>query len=163
MVQKKDRREARVQTGLRLETRILNRLRNNSKRSLSEEIRDRLERTFKEDAIDPVTRELCEGLVNVSELLRDDFGEEWHAWPPAHQTFAAAIAQRIAGYAPPPGVMMDAASNLLGPNYPPETLGRIRERDDQRAHTYRHLADAQKRTAVGFTGHVRTKKENKDE
>jgi hypothetical protein len=159
---RKRKRETLVQTGLRLEAGLLNRLRN-SGRGLSDEIRDRLERTFKNDSIDPVTRELCDGLVNVAERLRDDFGAEWHAWPLAYQAFAAAIAQRIVAYAPPPGVMEDAAADLLGPNYPPETLGRIREQDDQRAHVYQHLAAAQKLKKAGFAKHVRTKKEGKDE
>jgi hypothetical protein len=28
---------------------------------------------------------------------------------------------------------------LLGPNDPPEIIGRVRERDDQRKHAYPHL------------------------
>ncbi len=151
-----------VQIGVRLDPAVADRLRR-SQRGLSDEIRERLERTFKYDEVDAVTRELVEGLINLAALLRIDFGAECHTWPRAYEAFAAAAAQRLAGYAPPPGVMTDAASEMLSSDDLPETVGRIRERDDQRAHVYRHLAAAQKRRAAGITGHVRGKKENKDE
>jgi hypothetical protein len=133
-----------------------------SERGLSEEIRERIERTFKYDEVDPVTRELVEGLINMAALLRIDFGAEWHAWPSAYKAFAAAAAQRLVGYAPPPGIMTDAASEMLTEN-DPETVGRMRERDDRRARVYQHLAAAQKRKTAGFTKHVRRKKDGADE
>ena len=133
-----------------------------SERGLSEEIRERIERTFKYDEVDPVTRELVEGLINIAALLRIDFGAEWHRWPRAYEAFAAAAAQRLAGYALPQGIVTDTTSEMLTENDLPETVGRMRERDDQRAHVYRHLAAAQKRKTAGFK-HVRTKKEGKDE
>jgi hypothetical protein len=151
-----------VQIGVRLDPAVADRLRG-SERGLSDEIRERLERTFKYDEVDPVTRELVEGLINIATLLRIDFGAEWHAWPRAYEAFAAAVAQRLAGYVPPPGVMADAASEMLSSDDLPETVGRMRERDDRRARVYQHLAAAQKRKTAGFAKHVRTKKEGKDE
>jgi hypothetical protein len=134
-----------------------------SERGLSEEIRERIERTFKYDEVDPVTRELVEGLINIAALLRIDFGAEWHRMPRAYEAFATAAAQRLAGYALPPDIVADTTSEMLTENDLPETVGRMRERDDQRAHVYRHLAAAQKRKTAGFARHVRTKKEGKDE
>ncbi len=134
-----------------------------SERGLSEEIRERIDRTFKYDEVDPVTRELVEGLINIAALLRIDFGAEWHAWPRAYEAFAAAVAQRLAGYTPPPGVMTSAASEMLSSDDLPETVGRMRERDDGRARVYQHLAAAQKRKTAGFTKHVRRKKDGEDE
>ena len=134
-----------------------------SERGLSEEIRERIERTLKYDELDPVTRELVEGLINMAALLRIDFGAEWYAWPTAYKAFAVAAAQRLAGYTPPHGVMTDAASEILTENDSRNAVGRMREKDDQRAHVYRHLAAAQKRKTAEFTKHVRTKKEGKDE
>ncbi len=133
-----------------------------SEGGLSEEIRERIERTLKYDELDPVTRELVEGLINIAALLRIDFGAEWHAWPTAHKAFAAAAAQRLAGYTPPHGVMPDAASEIFAEN-DPETVGRMRESDDQRTRVYQHLAAAQKRKTAGFTKHVRRKKAGEDE
>ena len=94
-MQSKRKREALVQTGLRLEAEILDRLRSGG-RSLSDEIRDRLERTFKEDALDPATRELRDGLLNMAAALRPDFEAEWHSSPYAHAAFAEAVMRRLA-------------------------------------------------------------------
>jgi hypothetical protein len=154
-------RQARVQTGLRLDGEVIDRLRH-SERGLSDEIRDRLERTFKEDAIDAVTRELRDGLTNIAANLALDFGAQWHASPRAHEAFAAAIAQRVAAYAPPPrdGV---GASDLFGPADPPETIGRLRERDDQRTHGYEHLGSAQKSKTARLLRHIRPNKDGNDE
>jgi len=134
-----------------------------SERGLSEEIRERIERTFKYDEVDPVTRELVEGLINIAALLRIDFGAQWHRWPRAYEAFAAAAAQRLAGYALPQGIVADTTSEMVTENDLPETVGRMRERDDQRARVYQHLVAAQKRKAVGFTERVCTEKEGKDE
>lgn len=132
------KQQARVQTGLRLEPAMIDRLRQ-SDRGLSDEIRDRLERTFKEDAIDAVTRELRDGLVNIAERLRADYGE-WHKSPMAYQAFNAAMIQRIAQYEPPPEPE-GAASDLFGRS---DTIGRLREHDDRRSHSYPHLETAQR-------------------
>jgi hypothetical protein len=141
--------------GVRVDPAIADRLRA-SERGLSDEIRERLERTFKYDEVDPVTRELVEGLINIAALLRIDFGVEWHAWPPAMQAFAEAVKERVVAYRLPPGILTGAgaAAEMLR-DEPPETIGRMRERDDQRAHPYKHLADAQKRRSsyTGLTTH----------
>jgi hypothetical protein len=133
VVGERRKREALVQTGLRLEADILDQLRSGG-RSLSDEIRDRLDRTFKEDAIDPVTRELREGLVHIAAKLREDYGTEWHASSRAREAFSAAIVQRLQGYGY--FAKKGAAEELFEPNGPPEIIGRIRENDDRHLHSY---------------------------
>jgi hypothetical protein len=133
VVRAQGKREALVQTGLRLEADLLDRLRRGGQ-SLSDEIRDRLNRTFKEDAIDPVTRELRDGLVHIAAKLREDYGTEWHTSASAHEAFSAAIVQRLQGYRHLAN--KGAAEELFEPGGPPEVIGRIRESDDQHLHSY---------------------------
>jgi hypothetical protein len=136
-----DARRSLVHIGVRVDSSIADRLRA-SERGLSDEIRERLDRTFKYDAVDPVTRELLEGLINIAVLLRVDFGAEWHAWPGVYRAFAAAVAQRLSAYAPGPGMLVDPESAIQEDEL--ETIGRMRERDDLRAHAYSHLTAAVK-------------------
>lgn len=130
-----------VQVGIRLDPAVADRLRR-GQGGLSDEIRERLERTFKYDEVDPVTRELVEGLINIAALLRVDFRAEWHAWPGAYEAFAAAVVQRLAAYAPPPApeMMVDPESEIKEDET--KMIGRTRERDDRRAHDYPHLEAA---------------------
>jgi hypothetical protein len=129
-----------VHVSVRVNPAIADRLRA-SERGLSDEIRERLERSLKYDEVDPVTRELIEGLINIAALLSVDFRAEWHAWPGAYEAFAAAVAQRLSAYAPPPGMMVDPDSEIREDET--ETIGRMRERDDRRTHDYPHLKAAQ--------------------
>jgi hypothetical protein len=157
----------RVHTGIRLDAKIVERL-SGSGRGVSDQIRERLERTFAEDDLDAATRELRDGLVNIAARVRADFGCEWHMMPRAHQAFVAAVAQRVGGYAPLPNES-PAASDLMyfGPDDAPETIGRMRERDDQRAHDYQHLKTAQERTArrrmPSLARHIKAKKDKDHE
>jgi hypothetical protein len=61
-----------VHVGVRVDPAIADRLRA-SERGLSDEIRERLERSFKYDEVDPVTRELAEGLINIAALVAPRF------------------------------------------------------------------------------------------
>ncbi len=148
--------------GLRIEGDDLKRLKR-AGRSLSDEIRDRLKRTFKEDELDPPTRELRDGLVNLAAKLRVDYAHhEWHALTPAHEAFVAGVVQRLAQYAPPPQEQGPAAAELLLPSGPPETIGRIREQDDRRENSYPQLQAAQERRSkqkwATAARHMRAKK-----
>src|SRR5262249_34915640 len=140
---KKGSEPARVHTGVRLDAAIFERL-SKSKLGLSEEIRQRVERTFREDYLDAVTRELRDGLAEIAALIHADFQTEWHTSPRAHKAFAAASAQRVAAYEPTEarsgGV---GVSDLFGQSDAPETVGRLRELDDRRWHDYPHLKAAQ--------------------
>jgi hypothetical protein len=132
VVRAKGKREALVQTGLRLEADLLKRLRGGGQ-SLSDEIRDRLNRTFKEDAIDPVTRELRDGLVHIAARLREDYKSEWHESSSAREAFLAAIVQRLQGYSYL--AKKGPAEKLFEPDGSPELIGRIRENDDRHLHS----------------------------
>jgi hypothetical protein len=152
--------KALIPTGLRLEAEILERLRG-SGRGLSDEIRERLERTFKEDAIDPAMRELRDALPRIAEALHREYGAEWHEWPQAHAAFVAAALARLAGYAPPvrqPETAVEVLSNplLAPPTDSPEVIGRTHERADRRIHAqlYPHLAAALARWSRTFTARV---------
>jgi hypothetical protein len=150
----------RIHTGIRLDPAIVERL-NAPDRGLSDQIRERLLRTFADDDLDAATRELCEFVVNIAAKLRADFGCEWHYAPRAHEAFAAAVADRIGIYKPP---LTGGASDLVywGPtNDPPDVLGRLRERDDRRTHDYPSLRAAEERTAkrrrTALPHHIRSK------
>jgi hypothetical protein len=143
-----------VHTAVVFSPEVLEQLRS-SERGVSEEVRRRVALTFEQDAIDPVTRELRDGLLNIAALLRSDFAADWHALPWAHKAFAAAIVQRLAEYAPPerPNLAVDALFD------PPETIGRLRERDDQRAHDYPQLKALKQRKMARLLKRAITKKE----
>jgi len=117
--------------------------------SLAEEVRQRVARTLHWDSFDPVTIELLEGLENLAALLRVDFGTEWYADPRAHQAFVTAVNQRLAAYSPPSTAQFEPPTvlSLVDPDDPPDTIGRMRERDDQRLSTYDHLIEIQNRKA----------------
>jgi hypothetical protein len=87
-----------VQTGLRLDAAMLERLRA-SKRGLSDEIRERLERTFAEDRIPPITQRMRDEILMLAEKLRADFGD-WYASRRAHAEFVAAVTNLLARYEP---------------------------------------------------------------
>jgi len=156
-----------VHTAVVLPPDVLEQLRK-SERGVSEEIRERINRTFSDDAIDPVTRELRDGLVNIAARLRGDFGEEWHASPRVFREFAAAVAQRLSAYEPPATAPTDIPDSVAGVVPPDEWagwLGKVRERDDQAAHDYPQLKKAQDRrfASIGLPLIRRAKKEDEHE
>jgi hypothetical protein len=137
-------------------------------RSIAEEVRRRLDKTIHSDRRDPITTELIEGLERIAALLRLDFGKEWYENTRAHEAFVTALNQRLAGYAPPPLEGSAAVDlGLVGPTDPPETIGRMRERDDQRLSGYRYLHEAQQRRAdrrrARFVKSIKAKKGNDNE
>jgi hypothetical protein len=120
--------------------------------SLGEEIRQRLERTIEEDALDPITRELVTAVVNLAATVQADLCTAWHSHQEVHGAFAVAIAQRLAAYQPLPkspeeifnllratGLGDLAASAVRLAMQSPSAIGAVIERADQRTHTYEHL------------------------
>jgi hypothetical protein len=105
-------------------------------RSLSDEIRHRLERTFKEDGMDAVTRELRDGLTHIAAILRQDYHAEWHASSNAREAFSAAIVQRVDAYAYLAKKRPSAEEELFAPRGSPERIGRSRETSDRHLHPY---------------------------
>jgi hypothetical protein len=137
-----------VQTGLRLEAEILDRLRS-GKLGLSDEIRDRLQRTFKEDEFDPVVREVRDVVVEVARLIDGDYGRPWHQSPRGHRAFMVALAAVLGEFEPEVSV---GASELMEADLEPESIGRVRAQDVRRWHTYPLLEAAAKRRATSRTG-----------
>ena len=119
-------KKPRTQTGLRLEPEMFERLRN-SPRGLSNEIRDRIERTFREDALDPVTGDLQYAVTWMSDELTRQAGRPWHASRKGREALAAAIETWLALSAKSIG----DAEDPFGPDDPP-TLGRSIARHFQR-------------------------------
>jgi hypothetical protein len=158
----KRKRDNLVQTGVRLEPEMLDRLR--TKRGLSDEIRDRLERTFALDE-DTQTREVIDFIINMARSVAADYGAAWHTSPKAHKQFVTALNERLDAYAPPDE--QQASADLFGPTEPPEIMGRIRERDDRRQHHYPHLQEALKRLSAermsAVVGYAKAKKGEKHE
>ncbi len=151
-----------MQTAIRLPREMHVRL-SQGEGGVSEEMRRRIERTFVEDALDPVTRELIAGIINLDQSIRVDLGAPWHGFQGPHAAFAAAVAQRIANYKPPakPGAEQAVrdllGAGLSGPDDLPETVGRTHERHDRRSHQYPHLQKVQHSKAAGLAGTLKTK------
>ena len=69
--------------------------------SLAEEIRSRVERTLKEDAIDPVTRSLMNYVVRLANLIKAQTNRlDWYSHPAAHRTFRYGLVARLAHIQP---------------------------------------------------------------
>ena len=151
------RREVKRQMGVSLDDALRAQLElaaDVADRSIAEEIRVRDARTFQEEAIDPVTRELIAGIINLAESIRVDMGAAWHASSGAHAAFSAAVAQRLRYYKPgrtPETEKEQAARNLYGadtngllvPDDAAEMIGKTHERFDQRTHSYEYLRKAE--------------------
>jgi hypothetical protein len=149
--------------------------------SLGEEIRQRLERTIEQDAIDPVTRELLAGIVNLAAAVQTDIGATWHAHQEVHAVFAAAIAQRLAALKPvhksPEGAFIALVRDLMGEaaasqlQEAPDAVGSTIERSDRRTHSYEHLQHLQtertdrerEKRARALSSAMRAKKGKKEE
>ena len=78
-----------VQTAIRLPREMHDRLQGPG--GVSEEIRQRVQRTFEEDAIDPKTRELAADVIWLANKMAG-LGLLWHSDGRAHSALAAAIA-----------------------------------------------------------------------
>jgi hypothetical protein len=149
----KQKRARGVHTAVVLPQEILDQLRQ-SERGVSEEVRRRVALTIEQDATDPITRELCQLLVDTAVTLTQNFGVSWHSQPKAHAVFAAAVADLLAGYEPerPP---VAVASDLLGPDDPPETIGKMLAMQVRFGRSYPHLDKAQQRKTALAVRHIK--------
>jgi len=143
-------------------------------RTVAAEIEQRIRRTLAEDALDPVTRELVAGIVNLAATMEAflDAGR-WHWHQQLHGIFAAATAQRLTAYKPPTEgalalqrvaqTLGDAAASQL--EQAPDALGGVIERADRRTHSYEYLQRFQRlqeaRPPPAPHSHLR-KEEDKD-
>jgi hypothetical protein len=113
--------------------------------SLSEEIRQRLERTIEQDA-DPITTELLRAIIDLAADVQANYGMPWHAYGEVLDIFAAAVTRHIHDYRPgPQGGFEDlfrarfgelAASQL---KEAAAVLGATLAHANQRIHSYEHL------------------------
>jgi hypothetical protein len=98
--------------------------------SLGEEIRQRLERSLNDDAIDPKTRELGTDVMWLASEINHQSGDQapWHAHDRAHEALATALLTWLELIKPATSA---AVRELFGPN-DPQTLGRVTARHLQR-------------------------------
>jgi hypothetical protein len=69
--------------------------------SVAEEIRQRVERTFVDEQIDPETHKLMAAVSNLDVLVRLQTNHRsWHSHPGAHRVFRNAIVARLARLKP---------------------------------------------------------------
>jgi hypothetical protein len=98
-----------------------------SGRSLAGEIRERLERTLRQDAIDPPTRRLMDYVAKLADLVRLQTNRlDWHQHPGAHRIFRYGITSRLARLKPPGEPVFqegDLPSTLLVSADAPEAMG----------------------------------------
>jgi hypothetical protein len=116
--------------------------------SLGEEIRQRLERTIEQDALDPITAELVLGVINIAAEVQRSLGARWHDYVELHGAFGLALSWRLDGYKPPEqrAAFMRLAQDMGWSDQvagqvqtAPDVLGTMIERADRRANTYEHL------------------------
>jgi hypothetical protein len=133
---------------------------------VSEEIRRRVERTFVEDALDPVTRELLAGIVDLAAGVQADLGTPWHAYGEVLDVFAAAVARHIADYKPLPQGGVEGLFRDMGFGEPaasqlkeaPDVLGATIARANQRMHSYEHLRRLQAERSRATTERERVRR-----
>jgi hypothetical protein len=96
-----------------------------SGRSLADEIRTRVERTFEQDAIDAPTRDLAADVVWIADQIARDTGSAWHRKPKAREALVAALQTYLAITEPPPEGPIPGVSDLIDAFIDdPPTLGR---------------------------------------
>jgi hypothetical protein len=85
-----------------------------SGKSLAEEIRSRLARTFQQDAMEVPMLELLAAIVRLGDFIKSQSGRAWHADAAARQAFAVAVSARLArlGPADPGGKLEPAEGNM---------------------------------------------------
>jgi hypothetical protein len=84
-----------VQTGLRLDSDLLDKLRN-TERGTSDEIRDRLKWTLDLEPLDKPTKELLEAVARIAAEIELETGTAWHEHAGSHAAFRQAILSRLA-------------------------------------------------------------------
>jgi hypothetical protein len=106
VVRKRGKREARVQTGLRLEPEILDQLRK-SPLGVSEEIRRRITLSLEADTEDPLTKQLADAVMWIADEVSRQAGVPWHSNQNARKALAVGIQTWFEIIAPP---LLGAAS-----------------------------------------------------
>lgn len=146
MPRKSGKRDARIQTGLRLEPEVLDQLRKSSL-GVSEEIRRRIDLTLAADVYDEPTRELAADIMAIAHEISQQagLGSSWHNNRKANEALAAALQTWLEGLKPMPS---GGVSDLFGPD-DPATLGRTIAR------SYRGYKSALARNTAELLNNVR--------
>jgi hypothetical protein len=124
LARKKRATPRRIHTGIRLDAEIVERL-SESGLGVSEEIRDRIYRTLREDALGPDLRRLLADIAWLAGEIDNQVGisSSWQALPKANDALAEAIRAWLQIIKPKSFGTIPGASDLMGPDDPP-TLGR---------------------------------------
>jgi hypothetical protein len=135
-----------VQTAVRLPVEMHEQLRQSSgSGGVSEEIRRRLQRSFDDDAVDPVTREVATAIVHLAADVQRDYGASWYGYEETHNIFVAAVAVHLAEYKPPAAsllsqLIMGFGEQVAGQmQQAPDALGAMLARSNRRSHSYEQL------------------------
>ncbi len=126
MVQKA--KKPRVQVAVRLEPEMLEELQKDGHLSLSDEIRQRINRTLFLDTYDDATRAFAEDVMWLANEISRQVGSTWSFSHNGHLALGTAVQTWLEINAPP---LQGAASDLFGPD-DPTTLGRSVARHYQR-------------------------------
>ena len=117
----------RVHTGIRLDAKIVERL-SEGGRGLSEEIRERLERTLEWDTYDEPTRDLASAIMRLAAEVEEETGQAWHGHSGAHLALRQAILSRLARVKPKEGpITFGDRPHQSGPGDDPQTIGQWAE------------------------------------
>jgi hypothetical protein len=103
-----------------------------SERGVSEELRDRVQRTLADEGLDERTRLLRDAVVYLAECLGEEMGAAWHSSPRVHQELVAGIMRHLERQRPaaePVGQPEPQTKEIFDLEEPPGTIGRLRERD----------------------------------
>jgi hypothetical protein len=101
-----------VRIGLWISSETLARLKK-SPHGVSEEIRRRLEESYKRDSVDQRTRELEDAITALAGLVEYDTGVAWHAHPEPHAVFVEAVSKLLAYATSPIDMPQGAESKAL--------------------------------------------------
>jgi hypothetical protein len=122
--------------------------------SLGEEVRQRLFRSFADETVDQLTRDLAAAIIGFALDVKLETGREWHEHPAANRALRHAITARLARLKPEGDAMFVAdelpANRILTTSADPETIGVMIEAFD-----FRNLRDDAK-TALAY---ARTREE----
>jgi hypothetical protein len=125
-----------------------------SELGLSEEIRQRIDRTLYEDQFDSQTRELAVDIMQIADMVKDT-KVAWHENPRAFEAFSVAVAEWLKVIEPK--WRGGAADDLLGP-MDPGTLGLTIARSYRRIKDWRgsivgQIGELQQRQQKGGNDH----------
>jgi hypothetical protein len=114
--------------------------------SLGEEVRRRLLRSFSDDTIDPITRDLARAVIGFTNDVQLETGRSWHEHPASNWALRNAITARLARLKPEgEAVFMPnelPANRLLTSSDDPDTIGLTIEAFDFRTQRDTKKADA---------------------